>query len=112
MHWCDQNPVIITWGSENITIPYVSPIDGKVHRYYPDFMLRVSENGTDRIIIVEIKPESQVAPPISKRRTRGTLEAQKTYLVNQAKWKAAQIWAEEKNFEFRVLTEKHLGIKG
>ena len=32
----DLNENVIKWGSENIVIPYISPIDLKQHRYFVD----------------------------------------------------------------------------
>ena len=37
MVWCDRNINVEEWGSEEIIIPYISPVDGRVHRYFPDF---------------------------------------------------------------------------
>ena len=41
MKWCDRNVNIIEWGSEEFFIPYVSPIDNRKHRYFPDFYMKV-----------------------------------------------------------------------
>ena len=35
----------------------------------------------------------------------------KTYAVNQAKWKPAQEWCKDRLLEFKIITEKELGIK-
>ena len=40
MVYCDNNPNILEWGSEEIIIPYKSPLDKKVHRYFPDFFIK------------------------------------------------------------------------
>ena len=40
-NYCDINENIIEWGSEEFFIPYVSPKDNRVHRYYPDFIIKV-----------------------------------------------------------------------
>ena len=44
MVFCDLNENIIEWGSEEIAIPYRSPIDKKLHRYFPDFYVKLKEN--------------------------------------------------------------------
>ena len=43
MKWCDRNRNIIEWGSEEFFIPYVSPLDNKPHRYYPDFYMKLKD---------------------------------------------------------------------
>lgn len=105
--WCDRNPQIVRWSSEETIIPYVSPIDGKVHRYFVDFKIHTANNKT---YLVEIKPMKQTQPPEGKRKTKRLLEEQATYLVNQAKWDSAKKYARSRNWEFVVLTEKELGL--
>ena len=43
MNYFDRNINIIEWSSEEIPIPYKSPIDGRWHRYFPDFYIKVNE---------------------------------------------------------------------
>ena len=40
MTYLDRNPNVIQWASEEFFVPYKSPIDGKVHRYFPDFWVK------------------------------------------------------------------------
>lgn len=102
MKWLDQNPAIMRWGSEELAIQYISPLDGKIHRYYPDMIIMYRHrDGTIRKEIVEIKPYSQTVPtPKMSDRDKQAL------VVNDAKWKAATIWAEGQGAKFRVITEK------
>ena len=112
--WADLNENIIAWGSENIIIPYISPLDGKVHRYFVDnFIVFKNKEGKKNKFLIEIKPSKQVAKPTSTKGKRRTtiLYEQKTWVVNQAKWEAAKRWADKKGYEFLILTEKELGIK-
>ena len=90
MVYCDNNDAVIEWGSEEIIIPYRSPIDKKVHRYFPDFYIKyVNSKGQAIREIIEVKPKSQTLPPKEqKRRTQKFLREVATYAVNQAKWKA------------------------
>ena len=90
MVYCDNNDAVIEWGSEEIIIPYRSPIDKKVHRYFPDFYIKyVNSKGQAIREIIEVKPKSQTLPPKEqKRRTQKFLREVATYPVNQAKWKA------------------------
>ena len=113
MVYCDLNENILEWGSEEIIIPYRSPVDGKVHRYFPDFYIKVREStGYTKKYIIEIKPKKQTAPPKKpKRQTSGYLREAYEYAKNQAKWEAASEWCKDRSYIFKVFTEKELGIK-
>jgi hypothetical protein len=112
MVYCDKNENVLEWGSEEIALPYRSPIDGRVHRYFPDFYIKVREStGQIKKYIIEIKPKKQtVEPKIPKRKTKGYIYEVVEYAKNQAKWKAAQEFCEDRMWEFKVLTEDELGI--
>ena len=92
--WCDMNNSIISWASEEFSIPYVSPKDNRVHKYYPDYLIKVKEkNDMIKTYVVEVKPYKQTMPPKTRsRKTKSYLTECVTYAVNQAKWKA------QKNF--------------
>ena len=114
MVYCDMNDKILEWGSEEIIIPYISPWDGKRHRYFPDFYMKVKQvDGSIKRFIVEVKPKYQCKPPDinPKRKTKRWLNEVKTYTINQAKWKYANEFCELNDMEFKVLTEDHLNIK-
>ena len=64
MNWCDLNSSIIGWNSEEIAIPYRSPIDNKVHRYFVDFYMEVkSETGKERYLIEVILKNTKTKKP-------------------------------------------------
>jgi hypothetical protein len=111
--WCDLNENIISWGSEEFWIPYVSPVDNRVHRYFPDFIIKVKEQtGEIKTYVIEVKPKKQTVPPKQKSRvTKSFLHEAKTYAVNQAKWKAADEWCKDRLVQFKVITENELGIR-
>jgi hypothetical protein len=113
MKYCDTNENILEWFSEEIAVPYRSPIDNKIHRYFPDFYIKVKEsNGSIKKYIIEIKPKKQTVEPIpQKRKTKGYIYEVYEYAKNQAKWKAAEEWCTDRGYEFKVLTEDDLGIK-
>tara|TARA_B100001989_G_scaffold249500_1_gene224915 strand:+ start:50 stop:490 length:441 start_codon:yes stop_codon:yes gene_type:complete len=113
MVYCDNQTKILEWGSEEIVLPYRSPIDNKVHRYYPDFYIKVREsNGKIKRYIIEIKPKKQtIEPKMKKRKTKGYIYEVYEYAKNQAKWKAAEEFCKDRMWEFKVLTEDELGIK-
>jgi hypothetical protein len=110
MVYCDNNDKIIEWGSEELIIPYISPLDNKPHRYFPDFYIKyVNNQGQTVREIIEVKPKKQLKPPKEpKRRTKRYLQECATYMVNQAKWKAAEEYCAERRLKFRFLTEDNL----
>ena len=114
MTYCDQSNSIVEWGSEEVIIPYVSPWDGRVHRYFPDFYIKVKQhdNKTKKYII-EVKPKKQCSPPDPKpaRKTKRWFSEVKTWGVNEAKWKSANSWCLDNGMEFKILTEDDLGIR-
>ena len=110
--WCDLNESILEWGSEEFFIPYRAP-DGRVRRYFPDFIMKVKEtNGEVKTYVIEVKPLKQTKPPKKRKRvTKSYIYECTTYAVNQAKWKAADEWCKDHKIEFKIITEKELGIK-
>ena len=112
MKWCDSNPNILEWGSEELAIPYLSPKDNRVHRYFVDFYIKVKENTGDiKKYLIEIKPSKFVQEPkIPKRKTKQFLHEVITWGVNQAKRKYATEFCKDRGWEFLILTEKELGI--
>ena len=112
MVYCDKNQNILEWASEEIAIPYRSPIDNRVHRYFPDFYMKVKEfNGKIKRYVIEVKPAKQTKPPAKpKRQTKGYLREAYEYAKNQAKWKMAREFCADRQWEFKVVTEKELGI--
>ena len=68
MRYCDRNNNIISWASEEFSIPYVSPVDNRVHRYFPDYLIKVKEStGKIKTYVVEVKPKKQTTPPKNQR---------------------------------------------
>jgi hypothetical protein len=110
---CDTNENIIEWSSEEIALPYRSPIDNKVHRYFPDFFVKERmSDGSIKKYLVEIKPKKQITPPPTpKRKTKGYLYEIMEYAKNQSKWEVAREWCEDRGYEFKILTEEDLNIK-
>ena len=111
--WCDLSESILEWGSEEFFIPYISPLDKRVHKYFPDFIIKVKEStGQIKTYEVEVKPKRQTQPPKQRKRvTKSYLYECKTWEVNKAKWKAAVEFCADRRIEFKVITEDELGIK-
>ena len=112
MKWCDLNSSVQEWGSEIVIVPYVSPIDKKVHRYFVDFYVKIkNKKGLVEKYLIEIKPERFTKPPqIPERKTKKFIDEVFQYGVNEAKWKAAFEFCADRNMKFMILTEKDLGI--
>ena len=112
MNWCDNNSSVLSWSSEETIVPYRSPIDMKLHRYFLDFKIKVNSNDGIKTYLVEIKPSSQRIPPkIPKRNSKRYLIECSTFMVNQAKWTAADRWAKDRGWNFIILDEFDLGIQ-
>ena len=112
MKYCDSNQNILEWGSEEVFLPYRSPLDNKIHRYFPDFYIKVKENtGKIKKYIIEVKPKKQcIEPKPQKKKTRTYIYEVREYVKNQAKWKAAKNYCLDRGLEFKILTEDELGI--
>lgn len=112
MTWLDNNPNVINWASEELIVPYISPVDNRWHRYFPDFLVKVrGKDGKSKILMLEVKPKKQSEPPkLQKRVTKRYITEVTTWGVNQAKWKAAQEYCLDRGWEFKVITEEHLGL--
>jgi hypothetical protein len=112
MTWLDKEPNVISWASEELAIPYISPVDGKRHRYFPDFIVKVkNKDGKVSTMMIEVKPQKQSVEPTKRSRvTKQYITEVMTYGINQAKWKAAQEYCLDKGWQFKVLTEKELGL--
>jgi|TARA_B000000609_G_scaffold127695_1_gene101735 hypothetical protein len=107
MRYCDLNDNVLFWASEELPIRYFNPIDKKYHRYFPDFVVKMS---TNKKYMIEIKPSRQVSKPKPpKKKTKSYMRESFEYIKNQAKWQAAQSYCEDNGLEFKLITEKDLG---
>tara|TARA_R100001463_G_C3463965_1_gene215169 strand:- start:328 stop:762 length:435 start_codon:yes stop_codon:yes gene_type:complete len=112
MTYCDSNKNIITWSSEEIVIPYRSPIDNRIHRYFPDFYVKY-KNTEGKLLekVIEVKPAKEVKEPKKQRaRTKKYVTEVMKYAKNYAKWEAAEDFCKDRRWEFQILTEKELGV--
>ena len=112
MNWLDKNPSIVSWASEELIIPYKSPVDNRMHRYFPDFVVKVrGQDGKTKTMMLEVKPKYQTKPPEQlKRVTKRYITEVATWGVNQAKWAAAEEYCKDRGWEFKLITEDHLGL--
>jgi len=107
--FCDNNPHIVKWASEEIAIPYrkPSPTTGLLidSLYLPDLFVVISDDrGNLHRELIEIKPKKQTKK--SRARKPGQrLDEEYTLMVNRLKWEAAEYWCKQRNIRFRLLTE-------
>lgn len=110
----DDSEHVISYASEEMSIPYVSPIDNRIHRYFPDVVIKKrGADGKVSVVIMEVKPSVQTKPPRTPKSATAAnqkrlLNEAKTYAINSAKWKAARKFCEEHGWEFVLITEKEL----
>lgn len=103
----DITPAVVLWNSEGLAIPYVSPVDGRQHRYFPDFLIKVQgKDGKSKTYLIEVKPHAQTELRTPKKQTKKFLSEVVTFATNKAKWHAAQEFCKDQGWEFRILTEK------
>lgn len=101
---CDEHPSITRWGSECVKIPYMSPVDGRWHTYYPDFLIQYIDNdGKEHVELIEIKPSGQ-----STFENARSSSEKRQVVINSAKWEAATEWCNRKGIFFRVVNEEHI----
>jgi len=113
MNFCDLREDVLQWQSEEFFIPYKNPIDGRMHRYFPDFLVKVrNSSGIVETWVVEIKPSHQTKEPRpQKRMTKKYLNEVKTYAINKYKWDYAEDWCKDRGYKFVIFTERELNIK-
>lgn len=112
MEYLDKHPDVIQWASEELAIPYLSPVDGRMHRYFPDFIAKLKTK-TNKIetVMIEVKPLQQTLPPdTSRKKTKRLYEEIKTYAVNQAKFEAAKEYCSKLGWRFEIVTENDLKL--
>jgi len=112
MKWLDENTNVIEWQSEEVAVPYISPVDNRYHRYFPDFIAKMKRpEGHIVTVMLKVKPAAQTREPKpAKKKTQKYITEVMTWGVNQAKWKYAQDYCADRGWEFRLITEKELGL--
>ena len=109
MRFCDNNINVLQWSSEKVIVPYISPLDGRVHRYFVDNFVVIKEGEKIKKYLVEIKPHKQTLPPSTKyKKKEHLLYEQNMWKVNEQKWIAARKWAADRGCEFLLITEKDI----
>lgn len=112
MNYLDGHKDVVEWSSEEFCIPYRSPVDNRIHRYFPDFYVKkINKEGIVETVVIEVKPKAQtLEPKRPAKQTKRYITEVMTYGVNQAKWKAAREFCADRKWTFQIFTEKELGI--
>lgn len=108
--FCDNNYNVLRWGSEEIAIPYMKPFPGgmKPAKYFPDLYVEyIDREGKLNREIVEVKPQKFTRA--SKARNQATKAFENMqYVVNMAKFTAADNWCKKHGIKFLVLSENSI----
>lgn len=108
--FCDNNPNVMRWGSEEIVIPYMKPFPGgmKPARYFPDLYVEyINREGMVIKELIEVKPEKFTRASKSRNHTTKAFENMQ-YVVNMAKFTAANNWCQKNGIKFSILSEKSI----
>jgi hypothetical protein len=109
MKFCDEHPSVAQWASEAVQIPYRNPLTGKQTIYVPDFFIVYTDKSSkQKVELIEIKPANQAL----KEKLGRSKTNQAHYVVNQAKWQAANAWCKQKGIKFRIVTEQDIYHSG
>jgi len=112
MKMFDSNKNIVKWASEEVVVPYCSPKDNRIHKYYPDFIIeQKNKKGVLETVMIEVKPKKQTAPPSmpkSGKRNRRFIMESFQYAVNKAKWESAVNFCDHRGWRFVILTEDEI----
>lgn len=108
MQFLDNNPAVLQWASESISIPYRNPFTNKQTVYIPDFLMIYNDSqGQKHAEVIEVKPSSET----TLENARSTRD--RAYVaLNTAKWQAATAWCKMNGLKFRVVTENEIFHKG
>lgn len=106
----DTSPSVLFWSSEEIIVPYISPLDNKVHRYFPDVVCKMKTTSGIETYMIEVKPYCQTILPESRKgKRKKTLDEELiTFAINDAKWKAARAYCDKYKWKFKIITEREL----
>jgi len=114
--WLDRHPHILKYSVEPFQIPYFWETDRRWHNYTPDVLVKqMGIGGKEEVVLIEVKPDKQTRPPkrppAGKKPSKNFLTETVTWRKNNAKWKAAQAYCEQRNWRFQIITDKELNVR-
>ncbi|MDR3502967.1 MAG: TnsA endonuclease N-terminal domain-containing protein [Legionella sp.] len=110
----DLDPSILEWQSEEFYIHYRCKTDNKIHKYFPDFRVKLRDkDGKIKTIIIEVKPLKQTKPPIqpkekTPKQQKRFMTEMMTFAKNQSKFDAAKAYCKENGMEWMLMTEQEI----
>lgn len=106
----DADPRYIEWSSEELIVPYRCRTDNRIHRYFPDFVVKVKRGNVIETCMVEVKPEAQTKEPVKRKHQKHQtfITEVMTYAKNKSKWEAAEEYCKDRKWKFMILTEKDI----
>jgi hypothetical protein len=113
MIWLDKREDVLEWSSEEIFVRYRNPVNNRPRRYFPDFLVtKKNRDGKIETVLIEIKPDKETRPPDKPEKpNRYYYTKVATYAINMRKWEAADAWAKERGYTFKILTENDINFK-
>lgn len=108
MRYFDLTDEVLQWFSEELAIPYVSPKDNRIHRYFPDFYCKIKTKNKIEEYLIEVKPYNQTQIPKKGKNEKRYIQEVFTYAINESKWEAAKKYCEGKNWQFKIITERDI----
>ena len=108
--FCDNNPNVVEWGSEEIAVPYFDSLMKKSRKYFIDAYVKIQEGDIVKKYLVEVKPWKQTQEPKSGKgkKKANLLYEQVAWKNNCDKWAFAKEFAKKHGMEFIIITEKEL----
>ena len=109
----DHSSNVIEWSSEETIIAYNDKASGRMRRYFPDFLVKKKlPDNTIVTYLIEIKPSTQIKAPKrpQNKKSKTYIKEVLTYATNTSKWEAAERYCAKRGYEFRILSEKELGL--
>ena len=105
--YCESHPSVIAWSSEPVALEYINSLDGKTHKYFPDYYMKL-DSGEQ--FLIEVKPSSQLQKPTPpKRKTTKSVKnykyAYEMYVTNMCKVQYAENYCKKRGWKFKIVTE-------
>lgn len=108
--FCDNNPNVLGWSSEEIIVEYYDSVQKKNRKYFIDFYIKIKEGDNVKKYLVEVKPWKQTQEPKATKGKKKSSLLYESFMYQNCcdKWKYAKQFAKKHGMEFIIITEKEL----
>lgn len=108
--FCDNNPNVVEWGSEEVVLEYWDSLQKKSRRYFIDAYVKITEGDITKKYLVEVKPWKQTQEPTATKGKKKSSLLHESIMYQNCldKWKFAREFAKKHGMEFIIITEKEL----